>query len=228
MPYTLYYSPDSANIIIRTALEELGVPYNATFVDRAASQHRESAYLSLNPQGLLPVLTTPEQDEPLFETGAILIYLADRHAGLLPTDPRARGRCLKWLFFLSNTVHAELRTRFYTDRYVDDAAAIPSLRSGLAARFEGHLEILDREIARHGQMWLTGETMTICDIYLGPLIRWAQLYPTGDAIAPSTITALPHLRALLENLAARPAVARAFAAENLTGHPFIDPIPGFR
>lgn len=226
MSYMLYYSPDSANIVIRMALEELAVPYESVFVDRAASAHRQADYLALNPQGLLPVLVTPEQDEPLFETGAILLYLADRHGGLLPAGPQARGRCLKWLFFLSNTLHTELRMRFYTERYVDDPAALPSVRAGLAARIDGHFDLIEHEIARHGQGWLTGPGPTICDVYLGPLVRWAQIYPKGDAIPTDDITARPHLRALLDSLAARPATTRAFTREGLSGHPFLAPLAG--
>lgn len=226
MSYTLYYSPDSANIVVRMALEELAVPFDTVFVDRAAAAHRQADFLALNPQGLLPVLTTPEQDEPLFETAAILLYLADRHGGLLPAEPQKRGRCLKWLFFLSNTLHAELRMRFYTDRYVADRAAMPSVRAGLAKRVTGHLDLIEHEIARHGQGWLTGDGPTICDVYLGPLMRWAQIYPKGDAMPSAEFTARPHIRALLDTLATRPAIARAFEREGLTGHPFLAPVAG--
>ena len=128
MAYTLFYSPDSANIVVRMALEEMGAAYQALEVDRRENAQRSEAFLKFNPQGLLPVLVDPAQDEPVFETAAILLHLADQHSTLKPLDPRARGRLLKWLFFLSNTLHADLRMAFYTERYADSAESIATLR----------------------------------------------------------------------------------------------------
>jgi glutathione S-transferase len=86
---TLYWSPDSANVVVRTVLEELGVAYQDVLVDRAGGVHSSAAYRAMNPQGLLPVLVVPDQDEPLFETAAILLWLAERHSAL---QPPAAGR----------------------------------------------------------------------------------------------------------------------------------------
>ncbi|OYU73441.1 MAG: glutathione S-transferase, partial [Alphaproteobacteria bacterium PA3] len=103
MSYTLYYAPDNANLAVRIALEEMGAAYTHVLVDRSTYAQRSPDYLKLNPQGLLPVLIDPAQDEPLFETGAILWHLADRHRALIPDSIAARGLCLKWLFYISNT-----------------------------------------------------------------------------------------------------------------------------
>ena len=78
----LHYAPDNASLCIRLALEELGLPYETVLVNRATHAQRSPAYLALNPNGLIPVLETP--DGPLFETGAILLWLADTHGGLRP------------------------------------------------------------------------------------------------------------------------------------------------
>ena len=134
MSCTLYWSPDSANVVVRTVLEELGVAYQDVLVDRAGGVHSSAAYRAMNPQGLLPVLVVPGQDEPLFETAAILLWLADRHSALLPVAEASRGRALKWLFYLSNTLHADLRVLFYSARYVNGADAIPALRAAMHAR----------------------------------------------------------------------------------------------
>jgi glutathione S-transferase len=228
MSYTLYYSPDSANLIVRMALEELSVPYKAVHVDRAASAHKRPDYLALNPQGLIPVLLTPDQDEPLFETGAILLYLADRHSALAPNGEAARGRFLKWMFFLSNTLHADLRVRFYSTRYVSTPSAVEALHSGLAKRVGEHLALLESEISRNlppaGPAWLMGETLTACDLYLAALVRWSQIYPAANPIPADIFATLPRLSALLASLAERPAISRAFEQEGLVGHPFIAPV----
>ena len=80
MTYILHYAPDNASLIIRLALEHAQVPYRDVLVDRAAVAQRSAEYLALNPNGLIPVLETPEG--PLFETGAILLWLADTHGSL--------------------------------------------------------------------------------------------------------------------------------------------------
>ena len=126
-PYRLHYAPDNASLIVRLALEETGVPYTTVLVDRRAQAQRAPDYRALNPYGLISVLETPQG--PLFETAAILLWLTETHAALAPqpgTD--ARGAFLKWLFFISNTLHAELRMLFYPQKYVgpDAAAQLPS------------------------------------------------------------------------------------------------------
>ncbi|MBL8335587.1 MAG: glutathione S-transferase family protein [Rhodoferax sp.] len=224
MSYTLYGSPDSANAVVRTALEELAQPYQDVLVDRGAAAQHSAAYRALNPQGLLPVLVVPGQDEPLFETAAILLFLADRHAALLPQAPSARGRGLKWLFFLSNTLHADLRVLFYSARYVSDEAAIPSLRVAMHRRVEAHFGLLDAEIARHGGPWLLGEALSVCDLYLAWCARWAQLYPVGDTLPGAALAARPRLWSLLEALQQRPAVQRACQREEVGLQAFTAPV----
>ncbi|MDP4990215.1 MAG: glutathione S-transferase N-terminal domain-containing protein, partial [Marivita lacus] len=111
MSHVLHYAPDNASLVVRLVLEELRLPYRTALVDRSVSAQQGAAYKRLNPVGRIPALETP--DGPIFETAAICLWLADRHregACLSPdlTDPQ-RGTFLSWLFFLSNTVHAEMR-----------------------------------------------------------------------------------------------------------------------
>ncbi len=225
MSYTLYYSPDSANVVVRTALEMLELSYADVLVDRAGATQKSAQYRAMNPQGLLPVLLAADQDEPLFETAAILLYLAERHGALLPADARQRGRALKWLFYVSNTLHADLRVLFYSPRYVADPAAIPVLRQAMHLRVMGHFALLDAEIARSGGRWLLGgDRCSVCDIYLAWCARWAQLYPVGDALPRAALVALPHLQAVLRRLQDDPAVHRACAREEIAGQAFTDPV----
>ena len=208
----LHWSPDSANLVVRLALEEFGLAYEAVRVDRGRGEHRTPAYLALNPQGLLPVLE--DGDLVLFETGAILWHLAERQGRLGPDGPpagdrAARAAVLKWLFYLSNTVHAELRAGFYAARYVDEPDAVDPLLRGLARRLRGHLDMLDAQL---GGGWLAGAGPTVADLYLGVLLRWAQLYPAGAAPLRS-LDGWPALHALCRRVEDRPAAGRAFAAE---------------
>ena len=153
----------------------------------------------------------------LFETGAILWHLAESQGRLGPEgppfgEPAARAAVLKWLFYLSNTVHAELRAGFYAERYVDGAQAVAPLRRGLARRLRGHLDLLESQLAGG---WLgQGAGPTVADLYLGTLLRWAQLYP----VAAPPIAGLadwPGLLALCRRVERRPAARRAFAAESI-------------
>jgi glutathione S-transferase len=209
------------------ALHELDLPYEAVLVDRATGGLRHLDYLSLNPQGLLPVLAATEQDAPIFETGAILLHLADREGRLAPADPRARGRLLKWLFFLSNTLHADLRVLFYAERYTIDPASAPALRGGIRARIDGHLRLLDWTIAEAGGHWLLGSELTILDFYLATCVRWAQIYPPGEALTTDAIAPLTALATMLETLANRPAIREACGREGIHGPLFLAPaMPG--
>lgn len=221
----LYWSPDSANLVVRMALHELDVAYEAVLVDRPAGALRRRDYLELNPQGLLPVLVAAGQDAPLFETGAILLYLAEREGGLAPAEPAARGRFLKWLFFLSNTLHADLRIQFYAERYTAEPAAVPALRAAVRRRIDEHLVLIDRAIAESDGTWLLGEMLSVLDLYLAACVRWAQLYPPGEALLADTIRPLAALGGLLEALAGRPAIVSACAKEGIEGALFLDPTP---
>ena len=221
----LHWSPDSANLVIRIALEELRLDFEQVRVNRAAAEHKKPAYLKLNPQGLLPMLE--DGDLVLFETGAILLHLADRTGRLGPDgpdarEPQARAAFLKWLFYLSNTVHADLRAAFYSARYVSDQASVPSLRAGLAGRFRQHMGLIDGKLGASG--WLVADASTLTDFYLAVCLRWAQLYPSGEPLI--TWEEIPTgLRALLHKVETRPAVAKAFAGEHIGGRPLTRPAP---
>lgn len=222
--YLLYYNPDSANIVIRMALEELGAAYRDELVPRSREE-RSEAFHRLNPRGLLPVLIEEDTDTAMFETAAILAYLVEAHGRLgPPPGPTAdRARFLKWLFFLSNTLHADLRIRFYTRRFVGEDSEVPTVMSTLAKRISAHLQLIDREIGEHGGTTLLPGGLTVCDFYLGCCVRWAQLYPRDSALDGDLLARLPNLAAALAALQDRPSVARAMHREDLPGPAFIAP-----
>jgi len=222
--YRLYFSPDSANLVVRLALELWDVPYKAVLVDRGRREQRSAAYRRLNPQGLIPVLV--DRDTVLFETGAILLYLAERHRGLAPPsgDP-ARGDCLKWLFFLSNTLHADLRIAFYRERYADEPDARESVGRTAQRRALGHFRLLEQQLAAHGGPWLLPWGRSVCDIYLAVCARWTRLYPPGSALPPGALDDCPRLLRICEALERDPAVARACTAEGIPAPFFSQPQP---
>lgn len=221
--YRLHGSPDSANLVVRMVLEELGEAYDYVPVDRLTSQQKSAAYRSLNPQGLIPVLEVPGQDAAMFETGAILLHLADRHTRLAP-DPTARnrGRYLKWLFYLSNTLHSDLRISFKVKRYLPDATCHAQFADTLLERIAAGFGLLEAELAKTGGPFLLGTELSTVDIYLAACARWTQVY--GNA-GKWDLGGTPRLHALCEALEQRPAIRRACDKEGIEGPPFTTPRP---
>jgi glutathione S-transferase len=222
MTYILHYAPDNASMIVRLALEQLTLPYSAQLVDRAVVGQRTPAYLALNPNGLIPVLETPAG--PLFETGAILLWLGDTHGGLgpAPQDP-ARGDYLKWLFFVANTLHPALRMMFYPDKYIgSDPAQQQALRLGLQDQVKVALAQLDRKAASSPD-WLGASTPTALDFYIACCLRWCALYPLNTSHSWFDLNATPALAQMCSNLEAQPCVAALQTAEGLGDTPFTAP-----
>ena len=120
----LHSSPDSASMAPRIVIEDLGLTYSARVVDRAGGELASAGYRAMHPLGKIPVLETP--DRPMFETAAILLWLADTHApGRLAPAPGSaeRGAFLTWFFFTSTNLHPNVLDLFYADRVAGLEAA---------------------------------------------------------------------------------------------------------
>ncbi|GAW33021.1 glutathione S-transferase GST-4.5 [Roseovarius sp. A-2] len=223
MTYRLHYAPDNASLVIRLALEELGVSYETVLVDRRVRAQKSPAYLALNPAGLIPVLETP--DGPVFETGAILLWLADRHGDLAPApDHSARGALLKWLFFLSNTLHPAMRMIFYPDQYAGaDIDAQTRLRTHMQTEAARHLDTLEAAATAHPDLF-SGAKPSVLGLYLGPALRWLALYPAGET-GWFDLARWPILRTLAQTLESRASAIAAARAEGLGSAPFTAPGP---
>lgn len=216
-PYRLHYAPDNASLVVRLALEEMGQPYETVLVDRTRREQAGEAYRRLNPNGLIPVLETPQG--PIFETAAILLWLGDTHGQLVPnarSDDRAPF--LKWLFFASNTLHADLRLLFYPEQHVGQAHRA-ALQDGARGRLLRHLEILETA-ASAGNAWLCGPRPSALDLYLACQLRWMAIYPAGSETIWFELDRYPTLYDMCARLEARPSVQAAVLAEGLGARPF--------
>lgn len=221
--YRLHYAPDNASLVIRLALEALDLPYDTALVDRATQAHKSPGYRALNPGGVIPALETP--DGPMFETAAILLWLADRHGHLAPApDSPDRARFLSWLFFMSNTLHAGLRVTFYPDQYIGhDPDAQNRLRAHMQGEITRHLDIIEAE-ADKGQSWLCAATPSALDLYLACLLRWAKLYPAPQGGAGwFTLSNWPQMHTMATRLDQSQAALAAIKAEGLGPMPFSQP-----
>lgn len=211
----LHYAPDNASLCIRLAMEELELSYETVLVERKYRQQRSEAYLALNPNGLIPVLETPKG--PIFETGAILLWLSEEYDGLLPpvgADDRAQA--LQWLMWLANTLHPALRMIFYPDHY----AASTETTERTRARIGEMLDIL--ETAKTVQ-WLDADAASAQACYLAPMLRWLALY--GEEPGWFSVTSWPRLHAFAARMERRTASVACAKLEGLGLTPFSNPSP---
>jgi glutathione S-transferase len=209
----LHHYPSTAAMAPHIVLQELGVPFELVRVDRLAEAHKSPDYLKLNPNGLIPVLT--DGDLVLYETAAICLYLCDTHpqAKLAPAVGTVeRAHFYKWLIWMTNTLQATLITYFYPERSVNpgNAAGAAEVKEQAERRVGAMLDQLDAELARHGGLWLLGQTYSALDPYAMMLCRWTRGFanskPARDYV---------HLGPYLQRVLARPAVQQVFAVEQL-------------
>lgn len=209
----LHYYPSTAAMIPHILLEELGIPYERVLVDRTQNRHKEPAYLALNPNGLIPVLT--DGDLVLYETAAIVLHLCDTHlqAGMAPPlGTPQRAHFYKWLMWLANTLHPTLLVCFYPERWVNEgnAQGAAEVKARAQQKVIELLGQLDELVARNGDRWLLGEGYSALDAYVFTLCRWTRNFPQGKARERT------HLGPYLQRVSERPAVQRVFAAEQIS------------
>jgi glutathione S-transferase len=182
---------------VRWAFEEVGQPYDVRLVTFA--EMKEPAHLALHPFGQIP---TYEADGlSLFESGAIVLHIAQDHAGLLPQDPHARARAITWMFAALNTVEPPIVERSM-------AGLVERDRPWFADRLpllDERVDVRLTELARHlgDAPWLDG------DFSAGDLMMVTVLRRTD----PATLARHPTLPAYIARAEARPAYQRAFAAQ---------------
>ena len=205
----LHHYPSTASMAPHLVLEELGVPYELVLVDRTRNAHKSPEYLKLNPNGLIPTLV--DGDLVLYETAAICLHLAEGHpeAALVPPPgTHARAHCLQWLMWLTNTLQATSIVYWYPERWATNPGAVAEVKQTAEARIGAQLDLLDAELARHGQPWLLGEHFSIVDPYTLMLCRW-----TRGFARPARV--LPHLGPYVQRVLARPASQRVFKQQAL-------------
>ena len=208
----LHYYPGTAAMTPHILLQEMGVPFELVRVDRLADAHKAPAYLKLNPNGLIPVLTDGEL--VLYETAAIVLYLCDTYqeAGLAPAlGTVERAHFYKWLAWLTNTLQTTLLVYFYPERWVKEGntAGAAEVKAQAQRKVGTLLDQLDGELARHGGPWLLGENYSAIDPFAMMLCRWTRGFPAAPA------RSRPHLGPYLQRVLERPAVQRVFATEQL-------------
>jgi glutathione S-transferase len=183
---------------IRWALEEVGQPYEVRLVSFKAM--KEPAHLALHPFGQIP--TYEEGGLALFETGAIVLHIAERHAGLLPKEVKARARAITWMFAAINTVEPPIVEREAATYLERDKTWYAEHLSMLDDRVRNRLGQLSRRLGDAD--WLDGAFSA------GDLMMVSVLLRSRSS---GLLDEYPNLSAYLARGEARPAYKRAFAAQ---------------
>lgn len=191
---------------VSIALEELEVPYEAHRVDFATNDQTTPEFLSLNPNNKIPAILDPYgpggRPLALFESGAILMYLADKTGRLLPVDPGARWHAVQWLMFQMGGLGPMLGQlgwfHKFDGRHIEDKRGHERYRAE-AARL---LRVLDGQM--QGRDWIAGE-FSVADIALVPWLKALDFYGVKDIVGWDTLTALP---GWMDRFYARPGVQR--------------------
>ena len=187
-------SPNAYKVSI--CLEELQLKYRVIPVDLNAGQQRAPAFRSINPAGKIPVIVDVDANQAIFESGAILFYLAEKAGRLLPAGGRERWEVITWLFFHSATVGPVLAQR--ANFAVLAAEKIPSVIERFTGQSEELFGVLDSHLS--GREFLCGD-YSIADIaHFG----WLHIAQIGGF----SFSTLPNLSRWHDTVAARPAVQR--------------------
>ena len=203
--YTLYTAATPNGHKISIALEELALPYEVRGVDLSALEQKQPWFLELNPNGRIPVLVDHGADDQgtddftVFESGAILLYLAEASGQLLGDGPRARFEVVQWLMFQMGGIGPMMGQANVFGRYAPEP--IPFAIERYARECRRLFEVLENRL--EGREYLVG-SYSIADIAHYAWVRthrWSRVDVTG----------LPNLAAWRARIRARPAVERGLA-----------------
>jgi GST-like protein len=204
----LYSLPTPNGVKVSIALEETGLPYEAHRVSFDAGEQHSSEFLWLNPNNKIPAILDPEgpNGEPLalFESGAILVYLAAKTGRLMPQDDAQRFETLQWLMWQMGGVGPMFGQVGFFHKFAGRELEDKRPRDRYAAESARLLRVLDDRLK--GRDWVMGREYTIADIAIFPWVRnLVGFYGAGELVG---FDAFVEVRRALDAFLARPAVAR--------------------
>ena len=204
----LYSTPTPNGVKVSIMLEETGLPYEPHFINIGQNETWTPEYLALNPNGKIPSIIDPDgpggKPLPLFESGAILLYLAEKTGKFLPSDPARRYETIQWVFFQMAAVGPMFGQlgffHKFAGREIEDKRPLERYR----AETKRLLGVLETRL--EGRDWIMGEDFTIADIaLLGWVRNLVDFYGAGELVEFDSFKRVP---AWLERGLARPAVQR--------------------
>lgn len=204
----LYSLPTPNGVKVSIMLEEIGLPYEPHTIDIGKNETWTPEFLSLNPNGKIPAILDPDgpggKPLALFESGAILVYLAEKTGKLLPKDPAQRYETLQWVFFQMAAIGPIFGQLGFFHKFAGREYEDKRPRDRYANESKRLLGVLETRLA--GRDWLMGSEYTIADVAtLGWVRNLIGFYGAGELVEYDQLKRVP---AWLERGLARPAVQR--------------------
>lgn len=182
---------------VSIALEELGLPYTLKVLDLSQNEQKTPAFLAINPNGRIPALVDREADDfAVFESGACLIYLAEKTGRLMPSDAKGRSRVLQWLMFQMGGIGPMMGQANVFFRYFPEK--IPAVIDRYQGESKRLFRVLDGQLKDHE--YLAG------DYSIADIANWAWV--RTHRWSGVDMDDLPHLKRWRDAIRARPAVQR--------------------
>jgi GST-like protein len=186
---------------ISIALEEMGIPYDVHPLAFSKQEQKAEWYLTINPNGRIPAIVDRANDDfAIFESGAILIYLAEKTGQLMPKDPKGRSRVIQWLMFQMGGVGPMMGQANVFFRYAPER--IPYAIDRYQREVRRLFEVLERQLSANE--YVAGKDYSIADI-----AHWAWIH--GHEWSGVALDGLPHLERWTKLVGERPAVKRGRA-----------------
>ena len=207
----LYSLPTPNGVKVSIMLEETGLPYEPHLVDFNNNDQTTAEFLSLNPNNKIPAVLDPDGPEgaplPLFESGAILLYLAEKTGRLLPRAPAARYQCLQWVFFQVGGIGPMFGQLGFFHKFAGREWEDKRPRDRYVAETRRLLKVVDQHL--ESREWMMGGEYSIADIAIFPMVRnLVGFYGAGELVAFGEFR---HVARVLEAFLARPAVVRGLS-----------------
>src|ERR1700680_1623562 len=205
---SLYSVPTPNGVKVSVMLEETGLPYEPHLVSFDNRDQLSAEFRSLNPYGKIPAILDPEgpggRPLPLFESGAILMYLADKTGQFLPQDPAGRYETIQWLMFQMGGVGPMIGQVGFFHKFAGKEYADKRPLQRYVSESKRLLAVLNLRL--EAREWLMGENYTIADMATFPWIgNLIGFYDAGDLVG---IADFPHVTRALRSFVQRPAVIR--------------------
>ena len=202
----LYSLPTPNGVKASIMLEETGLAYEPHLVSFETNDQLTPEFISLNPNNKIPAIIDPDgpggKPLPLFESGAILIYLAEKSGKFLPQDPALRYQTIQWLMFQMGGIGPMFGQLGFFHKFAGKDYEDKRPRDRYVAESKRLLGVLERHL--EGRKWMMGEEYTIADIAIFPWVRnLVTFYVAGDLVGYKELT---NVQRVVESFVARPAV----------------------
>lgn len=204
----LYSLPTPNGVKVSIMLEETGLPYEPHLVSFERNEQMSPEFLSLNPNNKIPAIIDPNGPDgrplPLFESGTILIYLADKTGQLMPEDAAGRYECIQWLMFQMGGIGPMFGQLGFFNKFAGKDYEDKRPRDRYVEESRRLLAVLDQRL--DGRDWIMGERFSIADIATFPWVRnLIGFYEAGELVQ---FERFANVKRVLEAFLARPAVVR--------------------